>query len=281
MTYRAFFSATLVAALVGATAGPVAAQTGQTPMPDSHREAGFLSTHGQQAQANVQMCSVCHAREYCSGCHVNASEVPAIQALRSDPDVAAYVAGREWPAPASHTEFFLRNHRAEAASATASCAVCHVVEQQCQSCHLGAATLERPGNVRERQDVDLYHPYNFLQQHSQAAWQQESECASCHNPEAFCRSCHTGLGTAGRGDLSTVSGYHNRNASFTAGHGQAARQGLESCAACHQQEFCLQCHSAKMSRRINPHGPGFDASKLQGKNPQLCAVCHFGNPLEP
>jgi hypothetical protein len=265
---------------VAATVQLGLAQTGQMPKPENHQTAEFLSAHGGQAQSNIQMCSVCHAREYCSGCHVNAQDVPEIQALNSDPAVADYVAGLTFPAPPSHTLFFLDDHRALAASATGSCAVCHVVEQQCQVCHLGAETLERPRAASQRRDVDLYHPFNFMQNHATAAFNQETECASCHNPQAFCLECHSGLGRASR-DLRTNTGYHNRNGGFEFGHGQAARQGLESCQACHAQQYCLQCHSAKLGRRINPHGPGFDAQKLQNKNPAFCGLCHFGDPLNP
>ena len=280
MRYRASFLAALTVVLVAATAGFGLAQTGDTPRPDFHDEAGFLIEHGQQAQTNIQLCSACHAQEYCASCHVNASGVPEIQQLGSDPAVADYVAGKAWPAPASHTQFFLDDHRALAAASTESCSVCHVVEQQCQTCHVGAETLERSSAAAQRRDVDLYHPVNFMQQHSAAAFNQETECATCHNPEAFCRECHTGVGRASK-DLRTDTGFHNKNSAFEFGHGQAARQGLESCAACHEQNYCLQCHSAKVGRRIKPHGPGFDAKKLQSKNPQLCAFCHVGNPLEP
>jgi hypothetical protein len=58
------------------------------------------------------------------------------------------------------------------------------------------------------------------------------------------------------------------------GHGQAARQNLESCVACHAERDCLTCHSALGGRRFNPHGPDFDAARLREKNPQMCSACH-------
>jgi hypothetical protein len=269
----------VVVVLGAATARYGWAQTGQMPMPDNHQVADFLAEHGQSAKTDATFCAVCHAREYCSRCHVNAARVPAIQGLPSDPAVADYVASKTWPAPASHTPFFRADHRALAASATASCETCHVLEQQCQSCHSGSASLERGRSVQERRGDDLYHPANFVQQHAAAAFNQETECASCHNPEVFCRNCHTGLGrgTDGR----TTTGFHNQDPDFALGHGQPARQGLESCAACHAQQDCLQCHSAKAGRRINPHGPDFDPEQLSSKNRQMCLICHFTVPGEP
>ncbi|UCC49528.1 MAG: hypothetical protein JSV41_05000 [Gemmatimonadota bacterium] len=275
-SYRATIGALLAVAMLVGDAEYGVAQTGQMPMPDNHQTADFWLTHGQSARRDVTFCAACHAREYCSRCHVNASEVAEIQALRSDPGVADYLAGQEWPAPPSHTPFYVEDHRAGAASTTGTCTTCHVVEQQCNSCHSGSETLERRGVT----DVDSYHPLDFIQRHSASAWNQENECASCHNPEVFCRSCHTTLGFASR-DGRTNTGFHNKTSNFLFGHGQAARQGLELCASCHAQQDCLQCHSARAGRRVNPHGPGFDAEKLRSKNEGLCLFCHFSVPGGP
>lgn len=176
--------------------------------------------------------------------------------------------------PPSHTPFFRDNHRVLASGAASECETCHVRDQSCVGCHLGSETLDRPD-----QDVALYHPADFLEQHATAAWNREVECASCHNTEVFCRSCHTGLGRASAGR--TVTGYHNEDVAFQLGHGPAARQGLESCASCHAQQDCLACHSATNGRRVNPHGPDFDADKLRSKNRELCLFCHFSTILEP
>ncbi|MCA9768685.1 MAG: hypothetical protein KC485_07710, partial [Gemmatimonadetes bacterium] len=58
------------------------------------------------------------------------------------------------------------------------------------------------------------------------------------------------------------------------GHGQAARQSLESCVSCHVERDCTVCHSAQGGRRFNPHGPGFDAERLRRRNPEMCIACH-------
>lgn len=276
--YRAAFGTLTAFSLLLAFEGIGSAQTGQMSKPDNHQTAEFLYQHGQQALENAALCNACHARDYCARCHVNAGEMPAIQALDPDPAVAAYVASKDWPGPPSHTPFFLTNHRALAASARENCTVCHVVEQQCQSCHLGSETLERRRGASERRDVDLYHPLNFLQQHSASAFNQENECASCHNPQVFCQACHSNLGYASR-DGRTDTGFHNENPNFQFGHGKAARQGLESCAACHAQQDCLQCHSARVGRNINPHGPEFDGQHLKSKNEGFCLFCHFSGQI--
>jgi hypothetical protein len=176
-------------------------------------------------------------------------------------------------APASHTPFFAEQHRSLAAATTAECEICHNRDQTCLGCHIGAENLDVPAR-----DQGGYHPADFLEQHATAAWNRQVECSSCHNPEAFCRSCHAGVGrdTEGR----TATGYHNEDPNFVFGHGQAARQALESCASCHAQQDCLACHSAKFGRNVNPHGPDFDAEKLRDKNPELCLICHFSDVLD-
>jgi hypothetical protein len=71
------------------------------------------------------------------------------------------------------------------------------------------------------------------------------------------------------------AGYHDVFRGFSLGHGQAARQSLESCAACHAERDCTACHSAVGGGfRFNPHGPGFNAARLLSKNPSLCTACH-------
>jgi hypothetical protein len=281
MRYRLRFEVFLAALLmvaVGAAVGQ--AQTRETPMPEDHQVTGWLTDHGDAAKADVTFCAACHAREYCSRCHVNAERVPEIQALRSDPKVGEYVAGRRWPAPANHTPFFLEDHRAPAAAATSSCTTCHVVQQECQTCHTGSETVERRVAGGDGREANLYHPADFLARHSAAAFNREAECATCHNPQIFCQSCHASLGR-GSADGRTDTGFHNESSAFQLGHGQAARQGLESCASCHRQEDCLACHSAKSGRNVNPHGPSFEADRLRSKNRGFCLLCHFSGQIEP
>jgi len=194
----------------------------------------------------------------CAGCHVAAGGGPM--------DVRR--------APAFHTPFFADEHATAAVTSTAECEVCHVRDQQCLGCHTGSQNPSTPAG-----DGSGYHPENFLEQHSTSAWNREVECSSCHNPEAYCKSCHLQVGRATDG-FRTTTGYHNDSPNFTFGHGQAARQGLESCASCHAQSDCLACHSATEGRRINPHGTDFDAEKLREKNPELCLFCHFSSILE-
>jgi hypothetical protein len=135
------------------------------------------------------------------------------------------------------------------------------VRADCLACH-------RPDAGR----ANGYHPADFLARHPAAAYARETSCSDCHNTGGFCTQCHAAAGLRSSGPLRP--GYHDANQYFINGHGQAARQSLESCVACHVERDCLTCHSANGGRRFDPHGPGFDAERLRRKNPQMCTVCH-------
>ena len=74
------------------------------PRPSNHAAVDFLLTHGADASADASACAVCHGRESCERCHLDAASEPAIAGLASDARIAQLVAGRpgEWPEPASH-----------------------------------------------------------------------------------------------------------------------------------------------------------------------------------
>jgi hypothetical protein len=136
------------------------------------------------------------------------------------------------------------------------------VRPQCLDCHRPNAADPTPG----------YHPAGFLSRHPASAYSRETNCSDCHNTGQFCADCHVKAGLAAQGQLN--AGYHDAKQEFVLGHGQAARQNLESCVACHAERDCLTCHSAVGGRRFNPHGPGFDPATLQRKNSQACTACH-------
>jgi hypothetical protein len=120
-----------------------------------------------------------------------------------------------------------------------TCAGCHV-RTDCLQCHRPDAAAGPAG----------YHPIGFLQRHPAAAYSRETRCADCHNSGSFCQTCHATAGLVSTGPLD--AGYHDASSTFSAGHGQAARQSLESCTACHAERDCLPCHSALGGRRFNP-----------------------------
>lgn len=266
--------------------------------PADHRAPEFVLAHGAAAQAGAQRCAICHARESCETCHTGESArnvlrqipsareggAPGVQLRRDAPArppaaaaassgllsrwmsrVATFATARDTAHRVRvHPADFARSHRAVAASGELQCAGCHS-QSYCSDCHAG----ERAGR--------RYHPANFLATHAPQAYGRETDCTSCHSTEAFCRSCHRQAGLAAKTNArSTV--FHNAQPLWLLQHGRAARQDLNACATCHQQTYCMQCHS-QLGSRINPHGPGFDAARVASKNPQMCLMCHFTNPL--
>lgn len=270
-------------------------------VPASHRDADWLETHGGAARANIANCSTCHTRESCASCHAVNAPKP-VRSLPTRVAVAAPGVSATRRAPATHnTPFFEREHGALAAATPQACQGCHQ-RTQCEKCHNAASTGTSQAGSAEaatnavlvkasgaQQDTSRrtrrtfrhrpdYHPANFLERHASAAYNRNLECSNCHDTSRFCRACHEqrGMGTTGR----LQAGFHDAQPFWLLNHGKPARQGLESCASCHKQTDCMQCHSALGSLRVSPHGPGFDAARVQSKNARLCFTCHLTDPLE-
>lgn len=302
--------------------------------PASHKEPRFLDARGHGAQAKppagsaagvAPSCATCHARDFCTQCHVNAPEVAVIQALA--PDSRSLAISAELKPPANHDDSrFQSRHGRIARRNPASCATCHTRES-CLACHraqlsvAGALAVAGPGRgagariVRKLPathgkdfadrhgplassaastcsachartecldchrpaagNTGSYHPAGFLVRHPAAAYARQSDCSECHNQAQFCTTCHQQTGLTANSPLQ--GGFHETRPGFVAGHGQAARQSLESCVTCHSERDCLVCHSAQGGRRFDPHGPGFDPERLKRRNPQVCAACHGQN----
>jgi hypothetical protein len=230
------------------------------PAPPSHDDPRWPTRAGHGAVARGTMttnCATCHAQEFCYQCHAGGTPPRIIAALASDQRSTSLVALR---APPSHGANFADRHAALASAGAASCSSCHI-RSDCLECHRTTAA-NAPG----------YHAAGFLSRHPAAAYARESSCNDCHSERSFCTACHQQSGLVANRGLRT--GYHDGNRFFSAGHGGAARQSLESCVSCHAERDCLPCHSAVGGRRFNPHGPGFDAERLRRKNIQMCTVCH-------
>ena len=107
------------------------------PRPASHDQPDFLLTHGPTAEAEGDDCAVCHGRESCERCHLNADRLAPIMALAADTRIAALVADRagEWPRPESHARADWASRHSEAAREDIEgCANCHARES-CEACH--------------------------------------------------------------------------------------------------------------------------------------------------
>jgi hypothetical protein len=231
------------------------------PVPATHAASTFIRTHGRQATRSTATCATCHTQESCMSCHVGTLPAPlkTLRAAGPGRSAGAHVVRKP---PASHTGEFRTQHAADANARPATCETCHT-RANCLSCH-------RPDGSRQVG----YHPQGFITRHPSSAYTREANCADCHNPAQFCQSCHKVSGIVASGRIGP-SGYHDAFRGFSLGHGQAARQSLESCASCHAERDCTACHSAVGGGfRFSPHGPGFDAERMRAKNPSVCIACH-------
>ena len=176
------------------------------PTPPSHFDTSFPLAHGQLAQPPPAdggtpvgvspSCATCHARDFCITCHVNAPEVPAIQALAPDPRSLAIETKLE--APASHAApEFIQRHGQVVRREPQSCAACHTRES-CLTCHVAqpavavAMHTAGPGrgqgaSVNRRRPAS--HGDDFTDRHAPVASAAAKSCTACH-ARADCLDCH-------------------------------------------------------------------------------------------
>jgi len=237
------------------------------PEPAYHLTEDWSSNHGVVARNGVAECANCHTRESCYACHLEPSRVEVIAQLPRRVRGGApgvNLAGRR---PADHVPGFVSQHRTAAAGGDQRCSTCHT-PRFCTACHDGPS-------------APSFHGQDFVQRHSQGAYNRDAECASCHQTQAFCVACHRQTGMSQPG-LPRGADFHNRvnGGNWLFGHSVVARRSIETCATCHEQRFCLSCHSPAQGWGVSPHGPGFDAS-LWNKNPTMCRTCHPSGPPSP
>ncbi len=271
---RCHFNAATVPAIQalqpdGRIAALVRGRAPSYPKPASHDTGTWSWKHGVVAGgggvgtghvvAATATCSNCHVQASCRTCHRQGA-TPAIDALPSPRPDTAY--GVQIPYKPVHAAGFLKAHPAQAA-AGGTCAACHA-RSFCVDCHQGQKSQ--------------YHPLNFVAQHGPESYSSDAQCTACHSTEAFCRTCHIRTGNGAR--ERTKAAFHSAQPLWLLNHGQAARQGLESCAACHTQASCAQCHSATGGWGISPHPANFDARRAARLNSQSCLLCHTKVPGE-
>ena len=246
------------------------------PAPPSHRDSAFAEYHEVSAT-----CATCHARDFCVGCHVNAPEVPAIQALAPDPRSLAIEARLQ--APPSHTApDFLTRHGKDARNRPESCAACHTRES-CLTCHVAqpgvAASLHDAGpgrgagaSVSRRRPAS--HGDDFTDRHAPVASAAPQSCTACH-ARADCLDCH-------RPSAASGPAYHP--AGFLSRHPASAYARETTCGECHNTgAFCADCHQqAGLASRGTLRGGFHDARPgfLLGHGPaarqglESCVTCH-------
>ena len=230
------------------------------PAPPSHEAKDFATAHGATAKASNVSCATCHARDFCSSCHVNAPEQPAIASLAADPRSLAIKA--TLATPASHdAPGFLERHGVSARKAPQQCATCHTRES-CTTCHTGntrvlaalpAAGPGRGVGARLTRVAPASHTPGFRDRHAATAEAAPSSCTTCH-ARSQCLECHRPSAAA------ASRAYHP--AGFLTRHPASAYSRETSCADCHNtQVFCVSCHQKAGFATRAPLGAGYHDAK--------------------
>ena len=240
------------------------------PQPASHRAGRFITEHGAAAQASGATCATCHARESCARCHVDPSRTAAIAALAADARVGAVVAGKpaSYPTPDSHNRAdFVRRHGAASRASGATCATCHA-RASCEACH---SSVSGPATDPARTAIDLMPV--------PAPGGAQGVLLKRAQPEALVRfvaaqnvGAHGLPGDSAKPQPKTVRVHAP---GFRTAHGREASAGATSCAGCHAQRFCADCHTGERSSRryhaanfLSTHAPQAYARETN------CSGCH-------
>ncbi len=169
-----------------------------------------------------------------------------------------------------------------------TCFGCHDHEaqqdaRQCGACH---KDLVDEGTLPQSH---LTHDGDWLHEHGPRAGAAAEVCASCHQQQSFCATCH-GVTVAGLParlhpeDPFTMSVHR---AGFRARHAIEARAEPGACATCHTPTTCESCHAREgviAGKGGNPHPAGWigltretdQHGRAARSDPASCAACHGG-----
>ncbi|MBT8495395.1 MAG: cytochrome c3 family protein [Deltaproteobacteria bacterium] len=247
-----------------------------------------LATRAQLPR--MQQCLDCHSRKrslrQCTTCHL----AEAGTRMKTD-----YPSGKLQPSGtlrgAAHDLQFRTNHRTVAQNDPDYCDSCHK-KSFCTSCHNGV-----------RKPLD-FHVGDYIALHPIDARRDQTQCSSCHRLQTFCTGCHARSGVSADGRISQFARggggggarYHPpgwveysaagpvRGPRPASHHAFEAQRNIRSCASCHREEFCLDCHSRQTgSFSINPHPRGWAGSwrcrSLRKRAGRMCLRCHI-DPAE-
>ncbi|MEL6183290.1 MAG: cytochrome c3 family protein [Myxococcota bacterium] len=245
----------------------------------------------------MDRCLDCHherrAPAECGSCHPEDLRGKLVQRFST-----GLLVPRRFSRIAAHVGDFAMRHGPAARQERVLCRACHD-DAECLFCHDGMGR-----DVR-------YHPDPWILQHGLRGAADQGRCQACHRVQTFCLSCHQRSGVAVFGSFedplarpSTHRERPNDRSSRPIGphpmaadgwldpgsprsHGPAARRRIQSCASCHQEQFCILCHGSGFQGRngpnpaANPHGSNAErlrSSPAARQNARACLKCH--SPLD-
>jgi len=252
----------LLAALAAGSFACATFMAGLVPLPTPHQIRIPHTTHADMAD-----CSECHAavaesaaleghsllpkEEVCMGCHDDIKEEGNCGFCHVPADAPATFVPVTWNLKFSHANHIER------------------VEGECARCHASLPDPFRTPEMAPTMDT----------------------CLGCHNHQADydagrCDRCHIDLS---RYPLRPVAGF-SHDGGFFQRHRAEARASIQSCASCHPQLFCNDCHSRTAPQRVELTFPERVDRKLvhrddwlvrhpieAGANAATCSRCHATN----
>jgi hypothetical protein len=222
------------------------------PKPSWHDVPDFTSSHGALARQSTAMCGVCHARESCARCHVNAASLQPIAVLGSDPRIARLVSGKPvvYVAPPSHQRSdFLTTHGTLARTNVQGCATCHA-RPSCRTCHtgpLGARVIDQLPNPERPAGVQLRAPRPT----PPPQWPGTGLLLGATSVATAVVDTPPPAMTL-RADIVNARIMHVHPPDFVRTHGPVAASGRLDCAGCHERRLCTSCHQGSGERRYHP-----------------------------
>jgi len=156
------------------------------PLDQFSHQGNFVLEHRFAARSSVDSCMVCHTQSQCVACH-NATppvRVEVQQPMAVDRNLI-------------HRNDFLSRHNLEAQADPAQCMRCHG-NSFCSDCHKAQNLTPSGDNPRNPHPATGFVQRGGAAFHGEAARQNVSQCASCHDqgPETNCINCHR-VGAAG------------------------------------------------------------------------------------
>jgi hypothetical protein len=139
--------------------------------------------------------------------------------------------------------------------AKAKCAECHDVKSDCGTCHADAKKPKGYGKAWRRTNfVHAQHveaevladcpSCHGTMESGASATLSHASCVECHKDDVdglLCAKCHRDFNAVGLKALTSFS----HKANFVTEHKEFARKSGATCAQCHQESFCLDCHNPR------------------------------------
>jgi Cytochrome c7 and related cytochrome c len=166
----------------------------------------------------------------CSLCHSGIATSKTLAKL-PNPDTGACSdchMGSKIKAP-NHTTNWEHTHALQTELNGKSCILCHVEQQECNTCHEGDNMLTE----------NSPHPLAYLYSHGSDARVESPRCQSCHQDQLYCIECHSSF------SVKPLS--HDKAGWLTCAHGGEAKLDLGNCILCHGEAqaavLCGSCHN--------------------------------------